>query len=355
MPTYRPCGVRNFSYKEDMMLIRTSFHWVVFILGLLLILIYPFVASGGWVNLTNFIGITIISVMGLNILTGYCGQISIGQSAFMAVGAYLTGILASNWHLNFLLALPCGAIGGGIAGIIFGLPSARIKGFYLAMATLAAQFIIPATIAHPLAFITSGRESLLVPAAKLGGIIFDSPQKLYFIIAPITVLMVFFARNLVRTGIGRAFVAIRDDDLAAEVMGINLFRYKLLAFFICSTYAGLAGGLWAYWLQSLNPDHFTLWSSIWYLGMLIAGGMGSVPGAIFGVFALQFLDYFLREFATWIAGIYPGASSMLAVQQALPPIAYGLIIILFLIFEPRGLAHRWELLKSAYRVRPFSY
>ena len=354
MATYRPCGTRNFSYEQDMAICRTPFHLGALIIGLLLLFLSPFYLSGVLVNLINNIGITIIAVMGLNILTGFCGQISLGQSAFMGVGAYIVGILASH-NVNFLIALPIGAFCTGIVGVIFGLPSVRIKGFYLAMATLAAQFIIPALIAHPLTSITGGVNSLRVPAPQIGGIRFDSPQSLFYIVIPIAVFSIFFLENWTRTGIGRAFVAVRDDDLAAEVMGINVFRYKLLAFFLCSVYAGMAGGLWGYWLRSINPEHFTLSESIWYLGMLIAGGMGSVPGAVFGVVFLKLLNHFLLEFSFYLTYLFPGWASTSGVQQALPPIIYGLVIVIFLVFEPRGLAHRWEIIKTAYRLRPFSY
>lgn len=355
MATYRPCGTRNFTYKQDMAICRTPFHLGALITGLILLLLSPFYLSGVLVNLINNIGITVIAVMGLNILTGFCGQISLGQSAFMGVGAYIVGILASKFNINFLIALPIGALCTGIVGVIFGLPSVRIKGFYLAMATLAAQFIIPALITHPLASITGGTNSLRVPPPQIGGISFDSPQSLFYIVIPIMILFIYFAENWTRTGIGRAFVAVRDDDLAAEVMGINVFGYKLLAFFLCSVYAGMAGGLWAYWLRSINPEHFTLTDSIWYLGMLIAGGMGSVPGAVFGVFFLRVLNHFLLDFSLFLTSLFPGWASSTGIQQALPPVIYGLIIVLFLVFEPRGLAHRWEIIKAAYRLRPFSY
>ena len=355
MATYRPCGTRNFSYKKDIAIIRNPFNWVALIIGLLLLFLSPTFFSGVIVNLMNFIAITVIAVQGLNLLTGFCGQISLGQSGFMAVGAYIVGILASRYNMNFLIALPCGALGAGVVGLFFGTPSVRIKGFYLAMATLAAQFIIPAIIAHPLQALTNGSDSLRVPAPQLGSLIFNTPQSLFYITMPLAVIFVFFAQNLARTGIGRAFVAIRDDDLAAEVMGINVFRYKLIAFFVCSVYAGLAGGLWAYWLRSINPDHFTLTNSVWYLGMLIAGGMGSVSGAVFGVISLQVLDHFLLDFAVYLTSAFPAFATSTGIQQALPPIIYGLVIVLFLVFEPRGLSHRWEILKASWRLRPFSY
>ncbi len=353
MGAYCPCGTRNFNYRQDMSIVRTPFHWGALIVGLLTLFLSPAFLNSVLVNLINEIAIITLAVLGLNILTGFCGQISIGQSAFMGIGAYITGILVVNFNLNFLFTLPASALGAGIIGVVFGLPSVRVKGFYLAMATLAAQFIIPALIATPLEPITNGTNSLRIPPPELAGIVFNSPEKMFFIIVPITVLLVCFAENLNRTGIGRAFVAIRDDDLAANVMGINIFRYKLLAFFVCSMYAGLAGGLWAYWLRCINPDHFNLADSIRYLGMIVVGGMGSVPGTIFGVCFLRIMDHFLREFAMLMSVILPGWAP--AFQGASTPLLYGLIIVLFLIFEPRGLVHRWELIKSYLRLRPFSY
>ena len=353
MGAYCPCGTRNFNYRQDMTVVRTPFHWGALIVGLLALILSPAFLNPVLVNLINEIAIITIAVMGLNILTGFCGQISLGQSAFMGVGAYVAGILAVNFNLNFLFTLPAGALGAGIIGIVFGLPSVRIKGFYLAMSTLAAQFVIPALISNPLEPITNGTNSLRIPFPELAGIAFNSPEKMFYIIVPVTVLLVYFAENLTRTGIGRAFVAIRDDDLAANVMGVNIFRYKLLAFFVCSMYAGFAGGLWAYWMRSINPDHFHLADSIRYLGMIVVGGMGSVPGTIFGVCFLRIMDHFLREFAMLMSVIFPAWAA--GFQQASTPLLYGLIIVLFLIFEPRGLAHRWEVIKSSWRLRPFSY
>lgn len=353
MGAYCPCGTRNFDYAKDMAVFRTPFHWGFLIISLVILLVSPAFLSGVLVNLINEIALISISVMGLNILTGFCGQISLGQSAFMGIGAYVTGILAVRYNMSFLVALPCGALGAGIVGVFFGLPSVRIKGFYLAMSTLAAQFIIPAFISNPLEFITNGTNSLRIPAPQLGSLLFNTPQTLFYVIVPIAVCAVYAAKNISRTGVGRAFVAIRDDDLAADIMGINIFRYKLLAFFLCSLYAGMAGGLWAYWLRSINPEHFHLYDSIRYLGMLIVGGMGSVPGAVFGVSFLLILDYFLREFALQMSSWFPSWATDF--QQASTPLLYGMVIVLFLIFEPRGLAHKWEVMKSSHRLRPFSY
>ncbi|MBM3167406.1 MAG: branched-chain amino acid ABC transporter permease, partial [Chloroflexi bacterium] len=245
----RPCGTYDQSYAQDMAILRTRLQWILLVVGLVILFTAPLYLPGRWLNLMNLIGISLIAVLGLNILTGYCGQISLGQAAFMAVGAYTSGVLTAKLGWSFWAALPCAAISAGIIGVIFGLPSLRVKGFYLAMATLAAQFIIPALIAHPLEGITHGVRSLIVPVPKVGGVAFTSPAQMYCIIIPIVALMTFFAKNIVRTGVGRAFIAIRDNELAAEVQGVNVFAYKLLAFFICSVYAGIAGSLWAHWMR----------------------------------------------------------------------------------------------------------
>jgi branched-chain amino acid transport system permease protein len=350
---YCPCGTRNFDYKKDMAIVRTPFQWAVSGIFLVFLFLCPVFLGRVLVDLVNEMAIVTLAVTGLNILTGLCGQISLGQSGFMAVGAYIAGILTVNYNVNFLFALPCGALGAGIIGLFFGLPSLRIKGFYVAMATLAAQFIIPALIATPLEPITNGSNSLRVPSPELGHIIFNSPQTMYYIIVPIAALMVLIARNIARTGIGRALVAIRDDDLAANVMGIHVFKYKLLAFFLCAVYAGMAGGLWAYWMRSINPDHFQLGDSIRWLVMVVVGGMGSIPGSVFGVTFLLTMDYVVREFGLQMSMTFPTWAP--AFQQASVPMLYGLVIVVFLIFEPRGLVHMWEVLKSSYRLRPFSY
>jgi len=353
MAVARPCGTYDESYAKDMAIVRTRLQWIILVVGLIFLLSLPLFLGGRWLNLLNLIGISLIAVHGLNILTGYCGQISLGQAAFMAVGAYTSGVLTAKMGFPFWAALPCAALSAGVVGLIFGLPSLRVKGFYLAMATLAAQFIIPALISHPLEGITNGVRSLVVPVPKLGQMAFTSPQSMFYVIIPIAVLMTFFAKNLVRTGVGRAFIAIRDNDLAAEVQGVNVFRYKLLAFFICSVYAGVAGCLWAHWMRAINPDHFTLMDSIWYVGMMIVGGMGSTAGAVFGVAFLRILDELTKVGVMWLSGIFVAWGAFL--QAALGPIVYGLVIMLFIIFEPRGLAHRWEIFKTSYRLRPFAY
>jgi branched-chain amino acid transport system permease protein len=267
----------------------------------------------------------------------------------MAVGAYTSGILTAKLDWPFWVALPLAALAAGIVGLIFGLPSLKIKGFYLIMATIAAQFIIVWLIIQ-LRSITGGPDGLSVPRPEIAGFVFKSKSSYFYLVMIVACLATFFAQNIVRTRAGRAFVAIRDNDLAAEVMGINLWIHKLLAFFIGCVYAGVAGSLLVHYFAFACLDQFPFMNSVWYLGMLIVGGMGSIPGAIFGAVSLKLLD----ELVT-IAG--PILSAVVAPQAAasLALISRGVVIMLFLIFEPRGLAHRWEIIKSYYRLWPFSH
>jgi len=343
------CGTFQENYAQDMAIFRTRLHWGMLFAFLIFLFTCPLFCSDRILTIMTMIGIAIISVHGLNILTGYCGQISIGHVGFMAVGAYTSAILTAKLGWPFWLALPCAALAAGMAGLIFGLPSLKIKGFYLIMATIAAHFII---IWLVLQFqnITGGADGLPVPKPKIGSVVLKSKVSYFYLVMIMACLATFLAQNIVRTRAGRAFVAIRDNDLAAEVMGISLWSYKLQAFFIGCVYAGVAGALLVHYYGFASVDQFPFMDSVWYLGMLIVGGMGNTAGAILGAVSLKLLD----ELVTIVG---PVLSAVVAAQAAasLALITRGLVIILFLIFEPRGLDHRWGMIKAYYRLWPFSH
>ncbi len=347
-----PCGTRNYNYAKDMAIVRTKTHWVLLIGFLVLLFTAPLYFSNYWLGVCNLIGITLIAAIGLNILVGYCGQLSIGHAGFIAVGAYTAAILTNRLEFPFLAGLVCAGLTAGIVGLIFGIPSVRVKGFYLAITTIAAQFIIIWVINHWA--LTGGFVGIKVPYASIGGLVFRSESSQFYLIIAIAALGTFFAKNLARTKIGRAFIAIRDNDLAAEVMGVNLLYYKLLAFFIGCFFAGIAGALLAHWIGFLNAEQFSLTESILYIGMIIIGGLGTTLGPILGVVFIRLLQQVLtvevvplleESFTALPAGFATGVTPML----------FGLVIVLFLVLEPRGLAHRWALFKAAYRLWPFSY
>lgn len=348
-----PSGTRNYTYAEDMAIFRTKTHWVMLAGFFVFLFTAPLYLGNYWLGVANLIGITLIAATGLNILTGYCGQLSIGHAGFIAVGAYTAAVLTNRLELPFLVGLISAGLMAGFVGLIFGIPSVRVKGFYLAITTIAAQFIIIWVINHWSA-VTGGFLGIKVPYASIGGLVFRSEASQFYLIMTIVIICIFFAKNLARTRVGRAFIAIRDNDLAAQVMGINLFYYKLLAFFIGCFMAGIAGALLAHWIGFMNAEQFSLTESILYIGMIIIGGLGTTLGPILGVVFIRVLQQVLtvevvpfleKTFTMFPSGFATGVTPML----------FGLVIVLFLILEPRGLAHRWMLFKSAYRLWPFSY
>jgi len=347
-----PCGTRNYDYAVDMAVLRTKTHWGLFFGLLVFVFTLPLYLGNYWLGVVNLIGITLIAATGLNILTGYCGQLSIGHAGFIAVGAYTSAILTNRLELPFLVGLISAGLTAGLIGLIFGIPSVRVKGFYLAITTIAAQFIIIWVINHW--EITGGFIGITVPYASIGGFEFRTETNQFYLIIVIAAICVFLAKNLARTRVGRAFVAVRDNDLAAQVMGINLFYYKLLAFFIGCFLAGIAGSLLAHHWGTMNTEFFSLSESILYIGMIIIGGLGTTLGPILGVVFIRLLQQVLTvEFVPFLESTFKALPAGFA--SGVTPMLFGLVIVLFLILEPRGLAHRWALFKSAYRLWPFSY
>lgn len=355
----RPAGVYDVTYQQDIAVVRTLPQWISLFIFLCFLAVFPILFPNRYLlNLVNTILIFIISAYGLNILTGYAGQISVGHAAFMGVGAYACATFMTSLKLSFWISLPLSGITAGLVGILFGFPSLRLKGFYLAMTTIAAQFIITSFFLHfykpeVLGGIKFASGVTLKPI-QLGSITFNTQENLYYLIMPCTVIMTFFARNLVRSRLGRAFVAIRDNDLAAEIMGISLFHYKLKAFFIGCFFAGISGAIYIAFMRIIRPDQYTLMDSIWILGILIIGGLGSHLGPIFGVIFVKLLDEVALLFAPALGKMLPAdLSSRIGASMGL--VIFGIVVVLFLIIEPRGIAHRWEILKGRFRHWPFTY
>lgn len=333
-----------------MAVFRTRTQWILLFLLIIALFLAPQYIGETNLTLLIFIGINIISVHGLNILTGRCGLISMGHSGFMIVGGYASGILCAKLGVPFLVALPVAGLIAGLVGIIFGLPSLKIKGFYLIMATVAAYFIIHWVVLQ-LQDLTGGTNGLPIPKFTIFDINMNDKTNFFYVVMVILVIATYAAKNIMRTRAGRAFVAIRDNDLAAEVMGVNLWSYKLQAFFIGCVFAGIAGALSVQYFRFANLDQFPFMDSVWFLGMLIVGGMGSTTGVIFGVIALKLLDQLAIRLGPVLVTTFhfqPTAGAALSLVLS------GLIIILFLIFEPHGIEHFWERIKNWYRLWPFS-
>jgi branched-chain amino acid transport system permease protein len=345
------CGDFKESYLEDEQIFQTLFvkFWLVLLLIFLILL--PLITSAYVMYLANLIGFAIIGAVGLNLLTGFTGQISLGHAAFIGVGGYATAIIVTSLNVPFWIALPAAGLVSAGAGLIIGIPSLRVKGLYLCIATLAAQFIFEYLFLH-LEFLTRGIRGINVPPPRLGSLVFDTEKSFYYITLTLVILGVGFARNVIRTKWGRAFVAIRDRDLAAEIMGINLFRYKLAAFALSSFYAGIAGGLWVSFIKVVTPEHFPFSLSIQYLAMVIVGGLGSVLGSIFGAIFMTLVPELLNVFTGSAKHFFPGFDQLFIPMK---DVIFGVLIVSFLIFEPRGLAEIWHRIKNFFSLWPFSY
>ena len=343
-------GVFHSRYEKDMALRPTPLMRYRLVLVVILVLIFPFFANNYQLTLANQVGIAIIGAIGLNILTGFTGQISLGQGGFMAIGAYTSGLLVTELGMPWWLTIPLACVVTAAVGAFFGLPSLRLKGLYLAIATIAAQQIIQwAIIRSPL---TGGVEALVIPAPKLFGVRLNTDFNFYWFNLIFIVFTIMFAVNLFRTKIGRAFIAIRDQDIAAEVMGVNVFRYKVLAFAISSFFVGLAGAQLAQYRTIISFERFTIETSILYLAMIIIGGLGSISGSVYGAIFMTLLPAVLSNMGTGLSNSLPILTTLMPfIQKGV----FGATIILFLILEPEGLAKIWRDIKDYFRLWPFSY
>jgi branched-chain amino acid transport system permease protein len=351
----RPCGDFRTSYKQDNTIFETkTIRWVT-IFTIIALCLAPLVVDGYFITLLIQISYLGIAALGLNILVGYTGQISLGHGAFFGFGAFASAWLNTSFNIPVFLCIPlAGFLTMGL-GMMFGAPAARIKGLYLAIATLASQFIIEDFFARAEWF-SGGSSGSMANPVSLFGFDFDTDQSFYYIALFSLVFMFIWGCNLMRSRDGRAFVAVRDHYLSAEIMGVKLNKYRLLSFGISSFYAGIGGALYAHYLGYVSAEGFTIMMSIQFLAMIIIGGLGSIKGTLMGVIFMVFLPEVLgtgvglMKMTEW--GNIPMVVDGLAYIKEM---AIGLVIIGFLIFEPEGLAHRWAQIKNYWKFYPFAY
>jgi branched-chain amino acid transport system permease protein len=362
---FLPCGTYHQDYAQDHAWWQTRFIKAKMILLFAILFAgIPLVADDYWLSVCNQIGYTVLGALGVQLLIGYCGQITLGHAAFIAVGAYTSTLLILefpwpgfllNWGIAYPLSILIAAVMSGIWSVLFGLPSARVKGFYLILTTMAAQFIIVEFIITQYVSQIGGRGqafSLPPGTIRLGPWTIDSDLKVYLMMLTLVVLCSAIMINLLRSRVGRAWVAIRDNDISAEVMGINVVRYKLLAFFVAGFFGGIAGAFWISNLAAISPEHFQWGWSLWLVGVIIIGGVGSLHGTIFGSIFMVVVMEFLQLGVIPLAESYPKLLvDFLFIKEA----AFGLAICAFMIFEPKGLAYRWWQLKNYFNLWPFSY
>ena len=346
-------------YYEDIQLLDSKVLWFWFIVLVASLAIFPFLAPNYYIYMANYMAINVIVTVGLNILVGYTGQISLGHAGFFAIGAYMTVLSMTALHLPFLPALLLAALIAAFFGFILGLPALRLEGPYLAIATLGFGMAITQVIGRWKVF--GGRMGVEAPSLNIlpfGTYILESDFQRYFLFIPITVLLIWAARNLMKTKVGRAFIAIRDSDIAAETMGVNLVYYKTLAFAVSAFYTGVAGGLMAFLLGFINPSSFNFILSIYFLAFVIVGGLGSIFGSIMGGVVMTWLLLELHKVQElpYIGTVLISFSENYMNLAGLPNIAsiiFGLIIILLVVFEPLGLFGFWIRTKIYWKTWPF--
>ncbi|WP_298441360.1 branched-chain amino acid ABC transporter permease [uncultured Ferrimonas sp.] len=351
----RPCGDFRTSYKQDNTIYETKTVRGFAILAIAAACLAPLVLDAYYLTLFIQVSYLGIAALGLNILVGFTGQISLGHGAFFGFGAFASAWLSSQFAIPVFLTIPlAGFLSMGV-GMMFGMPAARIKGLYLAIATLAAQFILEDFFARAEWF-SGGSYGSMAEPITLFGFAFDTDESFFYIALFALVFMYLWGCNLMRSRDGRAFVAVRDHYLSAEIMGVKLNKYRLLSFGISSFYAGIGGALYAHYLGYVSAEGFTLMMSVQFLAMVIIGGLGSIKGTLMGCVFIVLLPEALEGGVGLVKMTDWGNTPMITDGLAyLKEMAIGLVIILFLIFEPEGLAHRWQQIKNYWKFYPFAY
>jgi branched-chain amino acid transport system permease protein len=343
-------------YYEDVQFFSSGVTVFWFVILIAFLALFPFLFKNYYVYVANYMAINVIVAIGLNILVGYTGQISLGHSGFFAIGAYATLALMSKVGLPFVLALPAAALATAVFGFLIGFPALRLEGPYLSIATLGFGLTITRVIGRIEFF--GGRQGLHAPELTIGPWHLNTDRDFYYLLITLTVILTIAARNIIKTKVGRAFIAIRDADIAAETMGVNLMYYKTLAFAVSAFYTGLAGGLYAFVLRFIEPELFGLLMSILFLAMVVVGGLGSVFGAIAGACLLSWMDLELRNILSipyvgvWLEALSKSYFSITGVSN-IQFIIYGLIMVLIMLFEPLGLYGFWIRTKIYWRTWPF--
>jgi branched-chain amino acid transport system permease protein len=352
---YREAGQFKTSYVADQAIFPIAQdRWFVICMIAFAFVGMPAIASP-YVFTEVLIPVLILSIaaIGLNILTGYCGQVSLGTGGFMAVGAYTAYNVALRLpDTNLIVVFALAGLMAMLVGVLFGLPSLRIKGFYLAVATLAAQFFLEWAFARVKWFTNYAPSgSVAVGRIDLFGIPIDTPERRYMLVLALAVVLALAAKNLVRGRLGRMWMATRDMDIAAEIIGIRPLYAKLSAFAVSSFYVGVAGALWAFFrLGSWEPLAFDIDRSFQILFMIIIGGLGSILGSFLGAAFIVLVPIFLNQVPHWL-GIPVSTATISHIEF----MVFGAMIVLFLIAEPNGLARLWAIGKEKLRLWPFPY
>jgi len=344
----RASGYFRTNYDQDLALVQTRLELRSLGVFIVALLAFPLIASPFQLDLACQVFLACVGSLSLMLLTGYAGQISLGHAGLLAAGAFTVGILFREMNAPFWMTLPAAGLVGALLGIIFGLPSLRLRGLYLAVSTLALHFVV----------IYLGGEyearrgfstGIVIDPPKLGSVSISDGRAWYFILLAAAAATLLICINLLRARTGRAWRAIRAQETVAEALGIGIAGYKLLAFVISSAVTALAGALFAYYRGFVSVEAFSLFLTIQYLAMVIVGGMGSLLGALLGATFITIFPYIIELGLLALPGAQRHAGSLFAVNYA----AFGLVMILFLIFEPLGLVGIWRRIQNYFLLWPF--
>ncbi len=341
-------GYLKTGYGQELKLLETRLQKTSLAAFALILLLFPLLASPFYLDLANRVFLAVVGAAALMLLMGYAGQISLGHAGLLAAGAFTTGILFKEFGAPFWVTLPSSAVAGGLLGLVFGLPSLRLKGLYLAVTTLALHFVV--------AFLGGEYETrrglstgVTVSPPNIAGFELYQGRHWYVVLLAIDVLVILFCLNLLRSRTGRAFMAIRDHDVAAEALGVPVRRYKLIAFVISSVLTSIAGSLYAYYLGFVSIETFTLYLTIEYVAMIIIGGTGSMLGAVLGAAFVVTFPYVIESALRFLPMPESAADDAFAINFSM----FGLVMILFLVFEPLGLVGIWRRIRDYFLLWPF--
>lgn len=353
--SFIPSGDFRTSYAADTTIFPTRTSRIFAIAGIVLLCFAPYLLREYWLSVLIQIGIFSIAALGLNILVGFTGQISIGHAAFFLFGAFTSAYLSNNFPIPVFFAIPLAGVVTALVGLIFGLPAARLKGLYLVIATLAAQYILLDFFSRADWF-SGGSVPASAKAFSIFGYTLRGDRQYFYVVLAYVLASYILVTNLMRTRDGRALVAIRDHYLSAEIMGINLTKYRTLSFGLAAFFAGIAGAVYAHYQLVVSQEGFGIERSILFLAMIIIGGTGSVMGTLMGTAFVVLVP----ESMEWLSNSLKGSAFDRALGlnnnlTFLREIAIGAIIIAFLMFEPDGLAHRWRQIKAYWKLYPFSH
>jgi branched-chain amino acid transport system permease protein len=347
-PAPRASGYFHVDYAQDLALLRTRTERAGLAALAVVLIVLPFVASPFTLDLACQVFLAAIGALSLMLLTGYAGQISLGHAGLIAAGAFTTGILAREISAPFWITLPASAVTGIVLGFIFGLPSLRLRGLYLAVSTLALHFIV-VYLGGEYETKRGFSTGIVIDPPQVGGFQLVDGRAWYFVLLVAAVASLLICINLLRSKSGRAWRAIHARETVAEALGIDVARYKLLAFVISSSMTSIAGCLFAYYRGFVSIEAFDLFLSIQYVAMIIIGGMGSLLGALLGAAFVTLFPYLIEMLLNLLPNVHALAGDIFAVNYA----AFGIVMVLFLVFEPLGLVGIWRRVQDYFLLWPF--